>query len=103
MDRRLGGRQSRSGRFGEEKILDHTGTRTTLVGNTKEKRPLARPGNRWMDIIKMNIREERWGGMNLIDMEGPRGHGSEPWGSVKCWQVLEWLHNWRLLEKDSAP
>jgi hypothetical protein len=28
LDRRLGGPQSRSGRFGEEKILDPTGTRT---------------------------------------------------------------------------
>jgi hypothetical protein len=23
-------------------------------------------------------------------------------GSVKCWEVLEWLHNWRLLKKGSA-
>jgi hypothetical protein len=28
LDRRLGGPHSRSGRFGEEKILDPTGTRT---------------------------------------------------------------------------
>jgi hypothetical protein len=28
LDRKLGGPQSRSGRSGEEKILDHTGTRT---------------------------------------------------------------------------
>jgi hypothetical protein len=24
-------------------------------------------------------------------------------GSRKCWKVLEWLHNWRLLKKGSAP
>jgi hypothetical protein len=24
-------------------------------------------------------------------------------GSVKCWEVLEWLHNWRLLKNGSAP
>jgi hypothetical protein len=22
---------------------------------------------------------------------------------IKCWAVLEWLHNWRLLKKGSAP
>jgi hypothetical protein len=22
---------------------------------------------------------------------------------VICWEVLEWLHNWRLLKKGSAP
>jgi hypothetical protein len=30
-------------------------------------------------------------------------HGNEPSGSLKCWEVLEWLHNWRLLKKASAP
>jgi hypothetical protein len=29
--------------------------------------------------------------------------GIEPFGSTKCWEVLEWLHNWRLLMKGSAP
>jgi hypothetical protein len=24
-------------------------------------------------------------------------------GSIKCWEVLEQLHNWRLLRKGSAP
>jgi hypothetical protein len=24
-------------------------------------------------------------------------------GSIKRWEVLEWLHNWRLLKKGSAP
>jgi hypothetical protein len=23
--------------------------------------------------------------------------------SIKCWEVLEWLHNWRLLKKGSGP
>jgi hypothetical protein len=30
-------------------------------------------------------------------------HGNEPSGSIKWWEVLEWLHNWRLLKKGSAP
>jgi hypothetical protein len=29
-------------------------------------------------------------------------HGNEPSGSVQCWEVLEELYNWRLLNKDSA-
>jgi hypothetical protein len=30
-------------------------------------------------------------------------HGNEPLGSIKCWDVLEWMHNWMLLNKGSAP
>jgi hypothetical protein len=30
-------------------------------------------------------------------------HGIEPSDSIKYWEVLEWLHNWRLLKKVSAP
>jgi hypothetical protein len=30
-------------------------------------------------------------------------HGNEPSGSLKCWEVLDWLHNWQLLKKGSAP
>jgi hypothetical protein len=30
-------------------------------------------------------------------------HDNEPSGSIKCWEVLEWLYNWRVLKKGSAP
>jgi hypothetical protein len=30
-------------------------------------------------------------------------HGIELSGSIKCWEILEWLHNWRLLKNGSAP
>jgi hypothetical protein len=30
-------------------------------------------------------------------------HGIEPSGSIKFWEVLEGLHNLRLLKKGSAP
>jgi hypothetical protein len=36
-------------------------------------------------------------------VEGSCGHGNESSGSIKCWEVLEWLHDWRLLRKGSAP
>jgi hypothetical protein len=30
-------------------------------------------------------------------------HGNETSGSIKCWEVLEYLHDWRLLKKGSVP
>jgi hypothetical protein len=30
-------------------------------------------------------------------------HHDEPSVSLKCWDVLEYLHNWQFLEKGSAP
>jgi hypothetical protein len=36
-------------------------------------------------------------------VEGSGEHGNEPSGSIKCWEVLEQLHNWWLLKKGSAP
>jgi hypothetical protein len=36
-------------------------------------------------------------------VEGSFEYGIELSGSIKCWEVLEWLHNWWLLKKDSAP
>jgi hypothetical protein len=35
-------------------------------------------------------------------VEGSCAHGIEPSCSVKCWEVLEGLHNWRILKKGSA-
>jgi hypothetical protein len=36
-------------------------------------------------------------------VEGCSEHGNEPSGSIKCWEVLEWLHNLQLLRNDSTP
>jgi hypothetical protein len=36
-------------------------------------------------------------------VEGCCEHGSEPMGSIKCWEILELLRNWELLKKGSAP
>jgi hypothetical protein len=36
-------------------------------------------------------------------MEGSCEHGNEPSGSIKCWEALETLHSWRLLNKGVAP
>jgi hypothetical protein len=39
-----------------------------LVGKLEGKRPLRRPRCRWMDNIKMDLRETGWGGMDWIDL-----------------------------------
>jgi hypothetical protein len=45
--------------------------------------------------IKMDHREIGWGGVGWIYLaeEGSCEHGNEPSGSIKCWDVLEYLHN----------
>jgi hypothetical protein len=35
-------------------------------------------------------------------MEGSCEHSNELSDSIKCWEVLKQLHNWRLLDKGSA-
>jgi hypothetical protein len=33
-------------------------------------------------------------------VEGSCEHGND---SIECWEILEWPHNWRLLERESVP
>jgi hypothetical protein len=35
-----------------------------LVGKREGKRPLERPRRRWVDNVKMDLREIGWGGMD---------------------------------------
>jgi hypothetical protein len=35
-----------------------------LLENLEGKRPLGRPRRRWVDNIKMDLRERGWGGMD---------------------------------------
>jgi hypothetical protein len=39
-----------------------------MVGKPEGKRPLGRPIRRWVDIIKMDLREIGWNGVDWIDM-----------------------------------
>jgi hypothetical protein len=39
-----------------------------LAGKTEGERPLGRPRRRWVDNIKMGVREIGWGGMDWIDL-----------------------------------
>jgi hypothetical protein len=36
-------------------------------------------------------------------VEGSCERSNELSDSIKRWEVLEWLHNWQLLKKGSAP
>jgi hypothetical protein len=80
-----------------------------LVGNPEGK-------HHWEDqdvggwtILKLIL--ERWDGMVGIQsiwlrigpVEGSCEGGNEASGSIKRWEILEWLHNWQLLKKASAP
>jgi hypothetical protein len=39
-----------------------------LMGKPEEKRLLGRPKLRWVDNIRMDLREIGWGGMDWIDL-----------------------------------
>jgi hypothetical protein len=43
-----------------------------LVGKPEGKRPLGRPRRRWVDNIKMYLREIGWGGMDWIGLAQDR-------------------------------
>jgi hypothetical protein len=44
----------------------------TLVGKPEGKRPLGRPRRRWVDNIKMDLREIGWDGGDWIEMARDR-------------------------------
>jgi hypothetical protein len=39
-----------------------------LVGRPEGKRPLGRPRHRWMDNIKIDLREITWAGMDWLKL-----------------------------------
>jgi hypothetical protein len=43
-----------------------------LVGTPEGKRPLGRTRRRWVDSIKIDLREIGWDGMNFIDLAQDR-------------------------------
>jgi hypothetical protein len=49
-----------------------------LVRMPEEKRPLGRPRRRWVDNIKMDLREIGWDGIDWIDLAQNR----DQWGAV---------------------
>jgi hypothetical protein len=59
------------------------------VGKTEENRPLGRPRHRWENYIKLDLREERWGGTDWIDLAQDRNR----WQAVLS--VVKKLHRMR--------
>jgi hypothetical protein len=47
----------------------------TLVGKPERKRPQGRPRRRWVDNIKINLREIGWSAIDWIDVAQDRDHG----------------------------
>jgi hypothetical protein len=43
-----------------------------LVGKPEEKRPLGRPRRRWVDNIKMDLREVGWDDRDWVDLDQDR-------------------------------
>jgi hypothetical protein len=57
----------------------------------------------------MDLREIEWDGMDWINLAQDRDQWRALVNTVihsnylKCWEILEQLHNWRLVKKGSAP
>jgi hypothetical protein len=47
-----------------------------LVGKPEKKRPLERPRRRWVDNIKMDLRETEWDGIDWIELAQDRDQWS---------------------------
>jgi hypothetical protein len=65
------------------------------MGKPEGKRLLGKP-RRWVDNIKMDLREIVWDGMGWIDVAQDRDQWRalvntviKPMGSIKCLEVLE--------------
>jgi hypothetical protein len=71
-----------------------------VVGKPEGERPLGRPRRRCGYNIRTDRREIGWGGMDWTDLAQDRDQWTAlentvnaPSGSIKCWEILEWLRN----------
>jgi hypothetical protein len=46
----------------------------------------------WGDVDWIGLAHERYRWRTLVNGD------EEPSGSIKCWETIEWLHNWWSLE-----
>jgi hypothetical protein len=70
---------------------------TILMGKPDRKRPLGRPSRRWVDNIRIDLREIGWNGMDWTDVAQDR----DQW-RVLVNTVMNLRVPWRLLIKGSA-
>jgi hypothetical protein len=75
-----------------------------FIGKPERKRLLGRHRRRWENNIEMDLREIGWGSMDWIDLAKDR----DQWRAlvntvIEFWGILEFLYNWQLLKKGSAP
>jgi hypothetical protein len=67
-----------------------------LVGKPEGRRPLGRPGRRWLDNIRMDLVEVVWGDVDwigLAQVESCCEFGIEPSSSIKWWETIEYRNN----------
>jgi hypothetical protein len=77
-----------------------------LVVKPEGKRPLAKTRRRWEGNIKMGLRGTGWGGMDYINLAEDRDEWNtviKLGGSIKFWEILDQLSDWRHLKMNSAP
>jgi hypothetical protein len=83
-------------------MRENRNTYRLLVGKPEGKRLLGRPRCRWVDNIKMDLREIGWGSVDWIgpaqDRDRWRALVNSLMNSIKCRETIEWLHNWWRLE-----
>jgi hypothetical protein len=60
-----------------------------LVGKADGKRPLGRSRRRWVDNIKMDLREIGWDGIDWIDLAQDRDQCRAPVNTIMNLRVLE--------------
>jgi hypothetical protein len=83
---------------------EHCELHVSLVRKPEGKRSLGKPRRRWLDNIRLGLGEVGRGYVDWIglaqdwDRDSSCGCGNEPSGSRKCWEPIEWLHNWCSLE-----
>jgi hypothetical protein len=70
------------------------------VGKPEGNRPLGRPRRKWVDNIKIDLRDIGWESIEWIDLaqnkdqwKGSCEHGDEPSVSLKCCEIFSSFKN----------
>jgi hypothetical protein len=68
-----------------------------FVGKSERMRSLGRPRRRWVDDIRIDLGEVRWGDVVWIGLAQDRDssceYGNEPSGSINYWETIECPNN----------